>query len=342
MQRRNFLGALALTTTALNLASCMDDSEAVDSTATATTATQSELASHDGALTLYYEFRLAGPEKARMLAAVDELGLRLRNQAGFLSLALKNTVGDSTMVKNYPANLKGILGTAYRDGFAAGRMPLFYALLIRFQNNAQLQAANVTGWFTQTIEPLLHIYQMQNGAPVKTDLVLDYYQGYFKTVAAGDRNAIYTDAASILAFLKVPQDSPDKGYTTVENHVVIRAAKTAEFNEKVKVLLTTAQNTFRPDFGDADFNAMLDPAGVGQSGSATNSYYRKAVTTEILQNLAVEGDTRSYLMHGVWESVWDHENSHLDSRFMQSSTPVGAYVIEGPVEPFYATERLVV
>jgi hypothetical protein len=46
-------------------------------------------------------------------------------------------------------------------------------------------------------------------------------------------------------------------------------------------------------------------------------------------------------MHGVWESVWDHENSHLDIRFMQSSTPVGAYVVAGPVEPFYATERLV-
>lgn len=339
MQRRDFLGAVALATTTLNLASCMDGSEATDSTTTATS--QSELETHNGAVTLYYEFRLAGPEKARMLAAVDDLAIRLRNQAGFLSLALKNIVGDSTMVKNYPANLKGILGTAYRDGFAAGRMPLFYSLFIRFENNAQLQAANVTGWFTQAIAPLLHIYQMQNGAPVKTDLVFDYYQGYFKTVAAGNRNAIYTDAASILAFLKVPQDTPDKGYTTVENHVVIPAAKTAEFNEKVKVLLTTAQNTFRPDLSDADFNATLDPTGVGQAGAVDNRYYRKAVTTEILQNLAVEGDTRSYLMHGVWESVWDHENSHLDSRFMQSSTPVGAYVIDGPVEPFYATERLV-
>jgi len=48
--------------------------------------------------------------------------------------------------------------------------------------------------------------------------------------------------------------------------------------------------------------------------TALLSYYRKAVTTEILQNLAVEGDTRSYLMHGVWESVWDHENSAIAAR----------------------------
>jgi|GEM_PF-770945 len=340
MQRRDFFGVMAVAATGLNLASCMDDSTAilVDSPASTT----SELETYTGPVTLYYEFRLAGPERANMLAAVEALGLGLRTKSGFLSLSLKNTIGDSTMVKNYPANLKGVLGSAYRDGFAAGRMPLFYTLFLRFENYAQLQASGTSTWFAASIAPLLHIYQVRDGAPVKTDLVFDYYEGHFKTVAAGDRRAIYTDAASILAFLKAPQDSPDKGYITVENHVTIRADKTDEFNEKVKVLLTTAQTTFRPDVGDADFNAALDPSGdSGQAGSASNRYYRKAVTTEILQNLAIEGGKRSYLMHGTWESIWDHENSHLDIRFIQSSTPVGAYVVDGPVEPFYETVQLV-
>lgn len=39
----------------------------------------------------------------------------------------------------------------------------------------------------------------------------------------------------------------------------------------------------------------------------------------------------------VWESVADHENSYIDSRFQKAAGPVGAYVINGPVEPFYDT-----
>jgi hypothetical protein len=42
-------------------------------------------------------------------------------------------------------------------------------------------------------------------------------------------------------------------------------------------------------------------------------------------------------MHGVWESYWDHENSHLDQRFKKAAAPVGSYVVKGPVEPFYKT-----
>ena len=335
MKRRDFFGVMAVATTGFNLASCSSDSTAENATAA------SELDSHTGPVTLYYEFRIAGPENNNMLAAVDALALSLSGKSGFLSLSLKNTIGDSTMVKNYPSSLKGILGSAYKDGFAAQRMPLFYSLFIRFEDYAKLKASGVESWFGTTIEPMLFIYQIQAGMPVKTSMVLDFYEGYFKTVAAGDRSAIYTDAASILAFLKHQQDTPDKGYITVENHVSIDAAKTAEFNEKVKVLLTTAQTTYRPDVLDVDYDAGLDPTLIGQSGLAGNSYYRKAVTTEIMQNLQVEGNAhRSYLMHGVWESIWDHENSHLDMRFIQSSTPVGAYVLVGPVEPFYETRRL--
>lgn len=337
MKRRDFFGVVAVAATGLNLASCMGSSNAENATCTST----SELSSHTGAITLYYEFRIAGPENANMLAAVDALNASLAAKDGFLSLSLKNTVGDSTMVKNYPKELKGVLGTAYKDGFAAGRMPLFYALFIRFENYTKLKAAGVESWFDTNVAPMLHLYQ-PGTPPTRLALAFDYYEGYFKTVAAGNRTAIYSTEAEIVSFLKTQEDTPDKGYITVENHVAIHSSKTAEFNEKVKALLTTAQTTYRPDLHDTDFNLTLDPLLIGQEGSATNAYYRRAVTTEILQNLQVETNAaRSYLMHGVWQSVMDHENSHLDVRFVQSSTPTGTYVVAGPVEPFYETRRLV-
>ena len=80
-----------------------------------------------------------------------------------------------------------------------------------------------------------------------------------------------------------------------------------------------------------------DPNGLGQPGSQDNSDYRKAVSTEILVNTEPNGALRSYLMHGVWESVWDHENSHLDPRFQRAFMAVAPYVVSGPVEPFYHT-----
>ena len=77
--------------------------------------------------------------------------------------------------------------------------------------------------------------------------------------------------------------------------------------------------------------------GTGLPGTANNRYYYKAVSTEILRNAFPDGDLRTYLMHGVWESVWDHENSHLDPRFKQTAAPVEAMVVSDPVEPFYET-----
>ena len=61
-----------------------------------------------------------------------------------------------------------------------------------------------------------------------------------------------------------------------------------------------------------------------------------------MRNAFPDGSLRAYLMHGVWESVWDHENSHLDRRFKQGSAPVGMGVVVGPVEPFYQTRVLAV
>jgi hypothetical protein len=71
--------------------------------------------------------------------------------------------------------------------------------------------------------------------------------------------------------------------------------------------------------------------GHGTAGTrdVNNTDYRSAVTTEILQNAYSDGELRSYIMHGVWESVEDHENSHIDNRFLTSSGPVGALCCGG-------------
>jgi len=275
------------------------------------------------------------------LNAVDTLSSSLASSSGFLGIALKNVVGDSTMVKNYPSDLKGVLKSAYKDGFAAKKLPLFYSLFIRFSSINEMKSSGIETWFSSTIKPMLFVYAIQNGLPVKTSLALDYFEGFFKTVAAGDRTAIYTSETDIINFHRQQQDAPNQNYVTVENHVAIRNGNTAEFNTKVTELLQVAQTTFRPDLNDATYDANLDPNGIGQAGQQNNNYYRKAVTTEILQNISAVGDSRNYIMHGVWQSVMDHENSHLDLRFQQSSGPVGTYVVSGPVEPFYETRRLV-
>lgn len=66
-----------------------------------------------------------------------------------------------------------------------------------------------------------------------------------------------------------------------------------------------------------------------------------AKSAEILRKLQPDSDLRAYtyVMHGIWESVWDHENSHIDPHFKTSAAPVGVMVAVGPGEPFYATQR---
>lgn len=332
MNRRDFFGVAGIALTGANLISCTSDSNAV---------VTSELDQHQGPITAFYEFRIAGPENQNLLAAVDALSVTHSANENFLGLALKNVVGDSTMTKNYPDDLKGVLKTAYKDAFAAQKLPLFYSLFIRFSSVDGMRAAGIEDWFVSTIKPMLFVYKVGNGVPVKTPLPLDYYEGFFKTVAAGDRTAIYTSESEILGFQNGQKDDPAQNYVTVENHVTIRDEHTDEFNEKVVELLRIAQTTFRPDLTDADYDGTIDPERIGQAGAQDNNHYRKAVTTEILQNISATGGTRNYVMHGVWESVMDHENSHIDTRFRQRSGPVGTYIIAGPVEPFYETRKLV-
>lgn len=272
----------------------------------------------EGALTLYTEFRVTPAQNARALAAIDALARDLRAKPGFLSLALKQMSGDSTMVKNYPERYKGVLATAYLDGVAAHAQPYFYALFIRFDDAATLQASGAARVFDQTVlgpNPMA------------------IYRGLFATVAAGDRQGIYTTPEAIRAFLRRPVDAPDRETVSVENHVMVEDAAHPALEPQVAGLLKVAQETYRP--ADA-------AGGIGLPGASENRFYRKALSTEILRNVHADGELRAYLLHGVWESVWDHENSHLDSRFQAAIVPVAAAVVVGPVEPFYVTRRLVV
>lgn len=297
----------------------------------------------EGAVTLYYEFKIAGPEIQQMMANVSAQAAALDAKEGFLSLALKQMVGDSTMVNNFlpDTGLKGVLRSAYVDAAMAQRRPFVYTLFIRFDSYDNLVASDAKAWFKNTIEPQLFAYTKdENGNPVKTPLALDYYQGIYQTVAAGDANGVYTTSQEILTFLQNQKDTanpvyqpiPSDGTTSgadisVQNHVAIDAANTDTVNTKATALLTVAQETYQPSTNPDD----------GIPGTLSDSNYQKAITTEIMQNAYTEGGARSYLFHGVWKSVADHENSHVDPRFMQAAGPVGAYVIAGPVEPFYQT-----
>jgi hypothetical protein len=321
MERRDFFGFTAMIGGGMLLSACNEG----NATAAATTQPKPT-----GAVTLYYEIRVAGPEKATVLGNIDTLITAMTGKTGYLSLSLKQMTGESTMVKNYPNALKGVLDRGFMSN---AKVPNFYSLFIRFDSYDNMIASGAQAWFTANIVPSLFAYAVVNGTPTKTSVALDYYEGVYVTVAAGDRNGIYTQAADIKTFLQhqATYDPVSDAHVTVENHVMIKDKNLAVFNEKIQVLLTTAQQTYMPLDGGT--------TGYGTPGTLDvgNTDYRKAVTTEILQNAFYDGDLRSYLMHGVWESVADHENSHIDSRFQAAAGPTGAYVVVGPVEPFYDT-----
>jgi len=275
-----------------------------------------------GAVTLYIEFRILPKFKNDLLKKINEHMRVLNREKGFLSLSLKNMVGDSTMVHNYPTALKGVLSSAYFDASKEGTLPLFYSLFIRFENYHDLIASNTTQWFKRVIRK----YGI---------LSKNYHEGVYKTVSAGDREHIYITQREIQKFLRNQQDKPTNRYLTVNNHVSIFTKDVNIFNKKSTSLLKVAQNTFRPAKGDFDYNPKF-PLGI--PGSYQNLHYRKAITTEILQSAFSDGDKKThYLFHGVWESLYDHENSHIDPRFRADVMKIFPYIIQGPIEPFYET-----
>lgn len=286
----------------------------------------------EGPVTLYFEFRVAAPEHEAMLAALNDRAASWRKAPGFLSLMLKQMSGDSTMVKNYPEAYKGVLAEAYLDGVKEHSQPYFYSLFVRFVDYAQLKASQINEDFDRAVLPFLHAVKQTSTGLAKSPQPMSVYRGVFQTIAAGNRAGIYTTTTEMTDFLRHPVEAPESNAVTVENHVMVADAGRLEWGKLVLPLLKVAQETYQPND---------DPSGIGQSGSKSNRLYRKALSTEILRNAFPDGELRAYLMHGVWESVWDHENSHIDARFQAAAGPVGAGVEIGPVEPFYLTRLLI-
>jgi hypothetical protein len=279
-----------------------------------------------GPVTFYLEFRVSPPENEAVETAIRQMAQAWRASPGFLHLTLKQMVGDSTMVKNYPESYKGVLASAYLDGLKAQRQPYFYALFIRFATYRSLLEAAPDRAFAQSIVPHLHAITPSPSGPIKSAQPMAWYQGVFETIAAGNREKIVDSSEDVTTFLRSPADAAT--LTTVGNHVIINEIDRATFDHDVVALLKVAQQTYQP---------VTASNHLGYAGARDNRYYRKAVSTEILRNAFPDGTLRAYLMHGVWDSVWDHENSHLDPRFLQAAGPVGAAVVIGPVEPFYQT-----
>ncbi|WP_090418245.1 hypothetical protein [Mycobacterium europaeum] len=288
-------------------------------------------AAPEGPVTLYFEFRVAGPEHDATTGALRERASTWRQSPGFLSLMLKQMSGDSTMVKNYPEAYKGVLAEAYLDGVRSHSQPYFYSLFIRFADYTQLRASKIDEDFDRAVMPFLHAVKQTSTGVAKSPQPMSVYRSVFQTIAAGNRAGIYTTTMEMTDFLRHPVEAPEYDTVTVVNHVMVADSGHLEWEKLVLPLLEVAQETYQPND---------DPSGIGQPGSKNNRLYRKALSTEILRNAAPDGELRAYLMHGVWESVWDHENSHLDSRFQEASGPVGAGVEIGPVEPFYLTRFL--
>jgi hypothetical protein len=299
--------------------------------AVAQTTEPAATAAPEGPVTLYFEFRVADPEHVAAMAALKDRASVWRQAAGFLSLMLKQMSGDSTMVKNYPEDYKGVLAEAYLDGVKNHSQPYFYSLFIRFADYAQLQASQINEDFDRVVLPFLHAVKKTSTGFAKSPQPMSVYRGVFQTIVAGNRAGIYTMTAETTDFLRRPVEDPENSTVTVENHVMVADVGHLEWEKLVLPLLKVAQETHQP---------KDDPGGIGQPGSKSNRLYRKALSTEILRNAFPDGGLRAYLMHGVWESVWDHENSHLDARFQAAAGPVGAGVEIGPVEPFYLTRLL--
>ena len=288
-------------------------------------------AAPQGPVTLYFEFRVAGAEHDAAMSALAERASAWRHTPGFLSLVLKQMSGESTMVKNYPEAYKGALAEAYLDGVRDHSQPYFYSLFVRFADDTHLKASQIDRDFDTAVLPFLHAVQQTPTGVAKSPRPMSVYRGIFQTIAAGDRAGIYTTATELTDFLRQPVEAPEIDAVTGENHVVVADAGHLEWEKLVLPLLKVAQESYQP---------TDDPSGIGQPGSRNNRLYRKALSTEILRNAFPDGELRAYLMHGVWESVWDHENSHLDARFQAAAGPVGAGVEIGPVEPFYLTRLL--
>lgn len=274
-----------------------------------------------GAVTLYCEFNIAMQNKIKMTEEISTFFKNLGEKSGFLTATLKNTIGDSTMVYNYPSVYKGTLQNAKIEAAQEGSLPLFYAIFIRFNNYDALINSDVTNVLEAIVNPLVVLKN-------------HVHTGLYKTIGAGNRVKIYTSDEDVKEYLLNHKDEPLLDFVTVNNHVSIHAQDKEVFNANTLKMLNIAQDTFRPAPSDVDYNEMFQN---GMPGSFQNSHYRKAVTTEFLQSAFPINGKYLCLFHGTWESVYDHENSHSDNRFRQGIMKMLPFIVEGPMEPFYKT-----
>jgi hypothetical protein len=168
--------------------------------------------------------KVRGIEKAAVLGKIDTLTTSMKTKSGFLSLSFKQMTGESTMVKNYPNNLKGVLDRGFATTTGAptsSKIPYFYTLFIRFDSYDNMVASGAQQWFKDNIVPSLFAYNAATTPPTKTPVALDYYEGIYVTVSAGNRAKIYTSAEEIKTFLQNQSDEVGNRYVTVENHVMI-------------------------------------------------------------------------------------------------------------------------
>jgi hypothetical protein len=270
------------------------------------------------------EFRVTPPQQKKVMTVAQELAIRLKGSPEFLGVTLKQMRGTSTMVKNYPPEYKGILANANAQATAQGRLPFYNILMVRFAHPTALQNAKLAEWLQDRLVPHLDFTPPGSAEPAE----LLPLAGVYASLLAGDRKKVFDSGPAIASFLAQQEDTPERRLVTVVNHVMVPDDVHGLVEAKVGPLLKVAQNTFEP---------KSDANGLGQPGSKENLNYRKAFSTEILANTNRYGSLRSYLMHGVWDSVWDHENSHLDPRFQQAFMQVAPYVVSGPSEPFYHT-----
>jgi len=136
--------------------------------------------------------------------------ITLKAKDGFLTATLKNTIGDSTMVYNYPSMYKGILQNAKLEAAQENSLPLFYAVFIRFENYDALVNSNIDTKLDEIINPLVVLKS-------------HVHMGLYKTIGAGNREEIYISDEEVQEFLLNHNDEPALDFVTVNNHVSIYA-----------------------------------------------------------------------------------------------------------------------
>lgn len=265
-------------------------------------------------LTRVYELQVNALCATKFTAKLYALAQPWVEQSFIREIRVKRLIGLSPMVKNLPLPYKGVLAHAY-DNFPSTNLlntPAFFLVLVRFISPV---IPGVLSTIDQSVQTLVK----------ETCHVQDFYRGLFTTIHAGI-DALSQGDGIISEGVDDGHDIDGDERVTVLNHVLVADKDTTVFDQLVGQLLKVAQVTFQPSS-----SSFQD----GLPGGPDNAFYRKALSTEILRALTPIDGVRAYLMHGVWHSEWDHENSHADPRFLEAAKALAPYVIEGPVEPFY-------